>query len=299
MNIAVVAPRARGARRIFDYLRVGAAYHDVNVAIIRPELARVTRFGKFDAVIAGDPALAAQLPYDYDAVVVHDVGPHRSPQLFRGVYAPPGVKRDNLDTILSRSEVVTFSSITAKLLDEVAGVPAEVVKPGIDIKFWKKYGADDSRYLADVGAIIPSTDPVTKGLPMFAELKDAGLKTLVVTDTVSLDNWTSVHLIKAADVVVFEPEDEELAKLRTRAWLAPGFEGFGLAPLEMHVATGAVPVWTYDPDLGKDDAKPPEFQVKRSPEGVRELKALIDKQPAFPVTEFTAERFAERFINAL
>ena len=300
MNVAVVIPRSRGARRVFEYLRAGAEHlDDFNVALIRPELARVTRLDEFDAIIAGDPALAAQLPYRFDVGAVHDLGPHRSPHLFNGLYTPPSVDRREFDRVLARAEVVTFSGTTAQLLDEAAGISAEVVKPGIDVRFWRKYGAGDGRDLADVGAIIPSTDPVTKGLPFISEAKNAGFRTLLVTDTVNMENWTHVHLAKAADVVVFEPEDEELAKLRTRAWLAPGFEGFGLAPIELHVATGAVPVWTYSPELGPDPVKPKEFQVPRSPEGVRELRALIDRRPVFPIEDFRAKEFAERFAGVI
>ena len=300
VNVAVVIPRSRGARRVFEYLRAGAEHlDDFNVALIRFELAKAVKLDEFDAVVAGDPAIAAQMPYHSDVVVVHDLGPHRSPHLFDGVYTPPGVDRREFDRVLARAEVVTFSGTTAQLLDEAAGISAEVVKPGIDVRFWRKYGAGDGRDLADVGAIIPSTDPVTKGLPFISEAKNAGFRTLLVTDTVNMENWTHIHLVKAADVVVFEPEDEELAKLRTRAWVAPGFEGFGLAPLELHVATGAVPVWTYSPELGPDPAKPKEFQVPRSSGGVRELRTLIDKRPMFPLQDFRAERFAERFMEVV
>jgi len=302
LDVAVITPRSRGARRVFEYLRAGAPSAGYRVHLIRPELAKVTRLDRYDVVIAGDHALAAQLPLSADVVVVHDLGPHRSPHLFRGLYLPADADREDLERELTRAEVITFSGTTAQLLERVAGVTAEVIKPGVDVHYWRSLASDGETEgpVADVGALVPSTDPVTKGLAFVAEVKRSGLKTLVVTDKMRLGDWTHIHVMNAADVVVFEPKDRELASMRVKAWVAPGFEGFGLTPLEVAAARpSTAPVWTYDPELGPDPVKPREFQVPRSPEGVESLRSIIKEGREFPIEDYTAEAFAERMLEAL
>jgi glycosyltransferase involved in cell wall biosynthesis len=102
--------------------------------------------------------------------------------------------------------------------------------------------------------------------------------------------------------MVFSPSDREISSVyaSARVWVAPGEEGFGLAPLEAAVV-GAMPVWTFDPEVGPDPSKPREFQVARSVEGVEALEGFVERPARLDLEEhgFTADAFLARFLHAL
>jgi len=312
-SIVVVVPPDRGCRRYFDYLRLAAAREDdVEIRVVPVEAVRAGVGRDADALVVGDVAYVdavRRAGVGIDAVVVHDLGPHRVLDLFDGLYLPANVDRRVVEDELERSVVIVPSVAMRERLCEVLDVEAEVVEPGVDEDVWRCLAASGGSLGVefDVGAIVPVGDAPVKGLPFVAEVARRDLDVVVVTDVApglekaSLER-NAVHLARAAKAMVFSPNDQELAAVYSsvRVWVAPGEEGFGLAPLEA-AAVGAMPVWTFDPEAGPDPSKPREFQVARSVKGAEDLEKLVERPVRFDLEKhgFTVEEFLVRFLHAL